>query len=633
MTTSPVIGRAVWKARALGADPALLTTFQADLQMIPGVKAHDLHSITTPWSALETVVRAAAAARVDLDWFHQPAVHVPRPWGPEHAEELLDALYHAGIKPGALFGGDVLPGGGLLAAFQMEAIWFALERGSGLLKESPGAGKTIQALALALAKSRERGLPALVVTPSSVVRQYVRQVERLTTTTATELRAPSLAPVQNGRRLTTTEILDRSAAAGRRVVVVGWDSLGLHLDALLARPWAAVVFDEAQLGKTGKRQVWKRLEDGRLEARWTQHRAAAAARLAQHVPHRFATTATPIFDRRPDLWGVATLVDPWGWGATPKRFLIRYCGGHQGEYGFVATERINDAELATRLGSIFHVVPKTVSHAQLPPTRVVCRFIAQSDLDPEPKGFGRRVVDLGRAAKQGSLEAGAQLRETLLMATAARKRSAVVEDVRAFLGADGVGKGKVLLFTGRHEDCWSMAKACEKALPGTDILSGVVQTPEGYALPGDSARDALHQQYMAHPGPCVFVATGGAWGTGLDLQDTDLLGVVMLPPNPGPFVQWLGRVERLGQTRSCEIRIYIGEGTSDAQMAYTFGDKAEDLVGLFGDHELDGIALKLKGVSDMGEALDRILQECRRAWGGVEDPEWGDEVAPTSPPV
>lgn len=616
-----VISGVSWRYSAKDA-PA---TARDELALVPGViYDHEDHTLKAPWNALEVVAGFGALG------IKAPRVDPPIPWSPAARVDLLDRMLRSGVKASVVLGTHDFYGtqSGVLD-FQAEAIWWLLQHGSGLLHEAPGAGKTLQALAWALTVT-EGGAkgPVLVATQSAVVRQYVEAVTGLTEALAYTLLAPSEAPKEDGVTLTTarqvSRHLNRAARAKRPAVVVcGWDSLKLHLDDLLPVPWGAVVWDESQYAKQGKREAWARAEGGRLRARYHRSRSAAAFQLALKIPHRLATTATPIYDRRGDLYGQLTLVDPFGWGRTQKKFLQRYLGAHEGRYGLVAEDATWTDELRTRMGKVIYSVPKAVSHAALPPTLIDVQIIQKDQLDPEPRGFGKQAVLLGKAASQGSLEAQAKLRELLLEIAAARKRSFVVEDVASFLEADP--KGKVLLFSGRHKDAWALHRSLTERLgdrlPPERIWSGIHKVGAGFTLPPDEERHDLRKRYMATEGPLIFVATMGAWGTGLDLQDTDMLGVVMLPPNPGPFIQTLGRVQRLGQRRSCLIRIYVGQGTADSDLSSLFAEKADDLVDLLDETELKNIPRALRGVANLEEALQRVMDRNLAAWEAEDDNE------------
>jgi hypothetical protein len=64
---------------------------------------------------------------------------------------------------------------------------------------------------------------------------------------------------------------------------------------------------------------------------------------------------------------------------------------------------------------------------------------------------------------------------------------------------------------------------------------------------------------MEHPGPCVLVGTGDAFGEAINLHDTDAALFVMLPWTPGQVRQWEGRFCRLGQKRPVVVYYVVAE--------------------------------------------------------------------------
>src|SRR5688572_27897285 len=109
---------------------------------------------------------------------------------------------------------------------QVEGVAFLLGRRRAILADDMGLGKTRQAI-VSLRHLAPAG-PYLVVCPASVKRNWAREIA---------LVAPD-APVL---------VIEGSApiAATAAWVIVNYDVLGRHAEALERVPWAALVFDEA----------------------------------------------------------------------------------------------------------------------------------------------------------------------------------------------------------------------------------------------------------------------------------------------------------------------------------------------------------------------------------------------------
>lgn len=521
-----------------------------------------------------------------------PEVQHPRPWNGDAEDELKQRIVDSDVR-GWLVG--VEPGPWELLPFQREAIWFALERdGSGLIRAEAGAGKT--AMACVVLGLSSPG-PALVVTkPGTPVPQWCREVERFIETTAYELRPPSKRRKKDG---TLQEYIERRQEAGERpVVICGWATLRVCVDELCSVSWSQVVYDESHYAKSSQRKRWLKV-DGEMQSLSKGTQSDAAWEVANRARHRLCTTATPIPDRRRDLWGQFSLISPDSWGMTRTRFALRYCAGHSGDYGFDDSGTSNTSELERRMGVFFHDIPKEVSHSQLPPCRLEACYIPVEKQDKPATGFKVAMRSLGKASANGDEAAASELRELSLEEAATRKRTAVCEVVE-----DYANEGRVLLFTGRHRDCWELADKLTKrfrkakATKHIKILCGVEKTEEGYELCSRKKRQQILEEYQATES-CILVGTGQAWGTSVDgLQCTDLLGVVMLPWSPGDLEQWMGRVTRLGQDRPVTIMLFVAEQTIDDRVSALLLEKAPDAVRLGGNKTMQKASDAMLGLND-----------------------------------
>lgn len=587
---------------------------------IPGVSADKGSPLTVraPVHAaylVEQLARAFGAAPALLSAPPNPPM-VGGPWTDEDNAAVSRAIVD---NPGVCSWLATGRGGPFqLLPFQLEAIGRCLRAGSAFLIEAPGAGKTVQATVWAALGPPG---PVLFVTRSPLTRQVAREIHRFTGTETFELRPASKQRIEGGERLLPAEALRRyvaeqDAAGARPWVVAGWGSLSGLVDVLEQGGWASVVFDESHLAKSPDRWDWLSPTRGKLERRPKDTQSCAAYRIAERAGRRLAMTATPIPDRRRDLWGQLSIVDPEGWGITWTRFVQRYCGAAPGAHGGLdTTGETHTEELMARLSFVWHRVPREISHGQLPTARLTHVIVPGKQQD-RAEGFKREMNRLAReAGKSDSDDARQALRELQLMEAAARKRTATIELVKEVVGErEGDSKGKAVLFTGRHADCFDLAERVRKALPDVEVLCGVEQDGKGFRLPNKQRREEIRVAYAEHPGPCVLVATGQSWGTGTDgMQDSDLLALVMLPYDPGAFVQWMGRVVRLGMTRPVTIAILSAEGTVDERVAAILVEKVADIERVGGQSELAGTRDVLLGIEDREKLLAAIVSKVDNA--------------------
>lgn len=602
----------------------------APLDALPGVSARvyggrlivraPWHAAGFAWAALAPWAAAAGADAVRVERAPNPALAGDAKMDAAEVERLLDA-------------GELRPAYRWAWAMphQREGLAWALVRPGSLLKHPTGAGKTWTAIAAITAQPSMA--PAVIVTRASTRLQYAREVERFTTLLPF-LCKPEADVRKKDRWANLPAYLDWCAVERQRpVVVVGWESLPdwhPQLTALLSRWWGVlaadewqaeragadplpglVIFDEAQKGKSKDRTETVQLPEVddpgyAAAARGVEERggkvvpmrdapevmigivpleniAQSAARLSKAAARRIATTATPVDDRTRDLWGILDLLEPWAWG-TFRKFALRYCDGKDGLYGFDSSGSSNEEELQARLGCVMHSVPAEEVRKHLPGKRREMWLIPVSEQVKATGGWAKAL----KAAASGT--PGSQLEVKLAMAASAKRRAVI-----ARVSEHSQNNAKVVIFTARREDCEELAEQLGN-------LRGKAAPAKVWCGHGGHSQDERREmllQYAAHPGPCVLVGTGQAWGTGIDgLQCTDLAVFALLPYTPGQLDQWEGRFTRLGQNRPVTLLYPIAEHTADEHLADILLGKLPAVEAITGLDSLAGVDTLLAGRED-----------------------------------
>jgi hypothetical protein len=554
----------------------------AALNKIPGVKARGRH-VGTPLNYAQTLGAAFLDAGILAGVGYKPATL------PTYA--LADG--EADLR-------DWVPA--YLTDYQREGVEFAASKEGALLHHPTGSGKSLSAIVWSLLAPG----PVLFVTRAAARVQMSREVVKFSHTVEPYVCKPAAEVRKRDKFKSLPHYVEWCAANGKRpYVIVGWEALPDHVDTILAcaRP-RSVVFDESHKGKGHKRWQtvpadqplpaggFKKVKDDGTEIAFApvENVATAAARVSRAAARRLATTATPVKNRVDDLWAQLDLIEPGAWG-TRLQFVTRYCDAKTNLYGGLDTSGLsNPDELLARLSYVVHRVGYNVTHAQLPAKRRESIYVIPAEQDKTGTGWAREMAN---AQKRGPTA----VLEVRLAEAAARKRRKAIERIENHTESGQ----KVVVFTGRRADCDKFAEAVRKAV-GKDVTV--------WGAHGDSSpeiRQRVVDEYMAHPGPCVLVGTGDAFGESLNLQRTDAAFFVMLPYTPGQLEQWEGRFTRRGQDRPVIIYYVIAEGTVDEHVAGILLDKIAGATKVANSGSLSGADTTIAGLEDPAAIASSIL--------------------------
>jgi hypothetical protein len=574
---------------------------RAELGAVPGLRLYPLAgsglSIYAPlnaaWLAHELVTRSGADFRA----------HVPKPRPAASAKLALPYLR------------EWVPA--FLTPYQLEGIAWALAIApgeSGHLWHPTGAGKTLESIIWALARP---GL-TVAVTKASICTTWAHEVERYCqgvpllrlegTRPPASLALPppplflllsySVLPAWIGvleRLRPRSVIYDEAHSAGKS---------GKRWDAILAKeaePLEPALVEPVEPGFVDPFQFVLPpaplpTPQPKVKFLLKDNVAAAAMRLSKSSKRRLATTRTPIRDRVRDLWAQLDLVHPWQWGKR-RDFEVRYCDGHEGRFAWESKGKSNLTELRRRLAFVTHMIPYSVTTRDLPPKRRQVTYVAVKD-QVRPEAI---ADELRAAARRGP----SALLEMRLMEAASRKRRVVAEHVQDALESNQ----KVVVFTGRRRDAEALERTVRERIRCSPLSKTAVPIFMGHGGHSDKRRDEMREEYMAAPGPACLIGTGDAWGEGLNLQDSDLLILAMLPYTSGQIIQQEGRVAgRRGQTRPVLILYLIAEGSADEHVVQILLSKlpAVEKTGDF--EEIEGFGRELGG----GLSEEELIAEIAR---------------------
>lgn len=224
--------------------------------------------------------------------------------------------------------------GGELMPFQKVGVVYASRVKRCLIADQPGLGKTMIALATIQNIS---AYPALVVCPASVKLNWQRETRKWLV----------------GKK---TSVINGYGAGYYRtdIVIINYDILTKHIEALKNINFKAIVLDESHYVKSSKTQ-----------------RTKVCRELSSNIPIRLLLTGTPILNKPKELISQLQIIDRLddfgGWW----RFVNRYCAAFKGRFGLWMEGAENLGELNSKLREKCMIRRKKEDVLkELPPKRV-----------------------------------------------------------------------------------------------------------------------------------------------------------------------------------------------------------------------------------------------------------------------
>ncbi len=467
--------------------------------------------------------------------------------------------------------------GAELRPYQVEGVsWLQFLREfdlHGVLADDMGLGKTLQTITHLLKEKVEgrADRPSLVVAPTSVVRNWVREMKKF----APGLRVLLLHGGERRGLFKKIRLND--------VVVTTFPLLVRDVEVLKKTPWHLLVLDEAQNIKNPKGQ------------------AAFAAR-EMDARHRLCLTGTPMENHLGELWSLFEFLMP-GFLGDAETFRRVYRN---------PIEKKQDEErqgvLAQRVGPLLLRRTKDAVAKDLPPKTEIVHRIEMEGPQADLYETIRAVMDQRvreAIASQGMdrshivvLDALLKLRQVcchpaLLKAEAAQlvtqsaKLAFLIEEMLPELLAEG---RRVLIFS----QFTTMLALIEKALKE--------RKTEYEKLTGETKdRETPVQRFQAGEVP-VFLISLKAGGAGLNLTAADT--VIHYDPwwNPAVEAQASDRAHRIGQTKPVFVHKLICEGTIEEKILALQQSKAAILEGLLGG-KIEKLTLTQEDVKRLLEPL------------------------------
>lgn len=476
-----------------------------------------------------------------------------------------------------------------LYSYQREGALFAAKNGRVLLADEMGLGKTIQALAAAEILARTMGVQrVLIVCPTSLKHQWQSEIEKF---------AKRSVQVVNGGLKKRRECY----ATDSFFRVINYDVVHCDIERIQAWQPDLVILDEAQRIKN-----------------W-QTRTAKSIKLLQS---RFAIvlTGTPLENRLEELHSIVSFIDRQRLGP-----LFRFLHNHQltDEVGKVTGYQKLD-QIGESLKPILLRRNKSQVLTQLPARVDKMFFVQMTDEqqayhDENNEQVSRLVNKWRRVGfltdKEQKLlmiylqNMRMSCNSTYLLdpkTDYGRKVPELITILKEILEEPGV---KIVIFSQWVRTHELIIKQLEKSKIPHVFFHGGVPSAKRKDLVDKFKQDAEYR---------IFLSTD-AGGVGLNLQNASVVVNMDQPWNPAVLEQRIGRVHRLGQTKTVRVLNFVAEKTIEEGMLNVLKFKKGLFGGVLdgGDKEIHFEGSRLKKFMETIESVTQEPQSVAPAHGVV----------------
>tara|TARA_R110001592_G_scaffold348672_1_gene642990 strand:+ start:125 stop:1813 length:1689 start_codon:yes stop_codon:yes gene_type:complete len=424
--------------------------------------------------------------------------------------------------------------------YQLEALGYALQKGSIINGDDVGLGKTFESIMYA---ETTNSFPCLVVVPASVKYNWQEKWEEIT---------------GNKRKVSIIESKETKARKNNwkaDVVVINYDIIGKKRGKgatlrfkELKKKWDMIIFDEAHFLKEK-----------------TSIRSRAAKMLVKDVEKIQLLTGTAIMSKPVEIWNLLVLVKRDGEIAKDwMQFITRYCGGYRGKFGWVTDGATNTLELNQKLRSVCYI--RREKRDVLEELPAVTKQVIQMPITniSKIKRATNDLIEYIRESKGDESAEKAQEAEHLVALSVLRKL-AIEGKLKAIEGylKDWKASGKKLVVFGIHRE--GLEYLATKF--NCQLIAG-----------GTSSKDKLSivKDFQVNEDIFLFANMQSA-GTGVDgLQNicSNML-IIELPWRPSDLTQTIGRLDRSGQTEAVTVSFMLSDQTVDEQMFEMLSSKEQ----------------------------------------------------------
>lgn len=437
--------------------------------------------------------------------------------------------------------------------YQTYGAQLAITTGGLLIADQLGLGKTITAIA---AMVLARAFPAVVVAPTHLTRQWVKQLRRFTPNLNTYLvksgspwqkDKPGVLVNMTGKRATKAKAQDQIALLPESsfpdVLVITYDMLKGWAD-LLNGVAKFAVYDECQMLAN---------KSGRYDA---------AETLAGGVSFRLLLSATPITSYGGQFHNVMNIARPDALGSY-NEFYTEWCTSGGGDKPSIKDPALF-GEYLRREGLMLRRTRKDVGRELPPLTKIVHEVESDTaklkEMESNAAALARVILSHNEQFKGQKMQAAGEFDMLMRQASGVAKAPYVVEFVKLLLES-----GEKVVLWGWHRavlDIWRSGLKAYNPVLYTGTESGNQKD--------ESMRRFIHGDSQL----LIMSLRSGAGADGL--QAVCSVGVFgELDWSPAIHDQCAGRLDRDGQESPVNVYFLVSEEGSDPIMMDVLGIKRE----------------------------------------------------------
>jgi SNF2 family DNA or RNA helicase len=437
--------------------------------------------------------------------------------------------------------------------FQKAGIAYAVEKGSAIIGDEPGLGKTIQAIGVANAVPEIKSV--LVVVPGSLKANWRREWAKWS------VADPNIGIVSAGN--------PECWPAHANVVIISHQMVVKHREQIDARHWDLLVLDEAHRAKNPKAQ--------RTIAIFGKEDPDTHQMVGNIKADRLlALTGTPIMNRPVELWTLLRAVCPARFNNF-FAFAKRYCAATRGDYGWDFSGASNLGELQNELRA--HCMVRRLKADVLKDLPRKIRQIIPIENDK----IVRSEAAILAKHKQRLLDLEAD-RTLAFLSNDTQKYRAAVRELKA--------AGKVAFkdtVRVRHQTALKkvpqVAEMLEEELEDSDqkiiLFAHHADVIDAYAkafgpialvLDGRvpmNKRQGIVDRFQEDPSIRVFIGGVEVAGVGYTLTAASLVAIAEPVWRPADLTQAEDRAHRIGQLDSVRVWHIVVDGTIEQHMMET----------------------------------------------------------------